>query len=103
MLCRIRVVWTDRTVGAAVLAVGVEDRKLMATGVLSEFQEQKEVRSEHRPWSGSRICGRGGAVLSNLDVDVLIQFVEPVLETCEGGEVRGTHIGEVRAWAIAFD
>ena len=36
-------------------------------------------------------------------MDVLIQFVEPMLEAGDRGEVWGLDIGEVRAWAIALD
>ena len=46
-----------------------------------------------------------GAFLSSADfyMDVFVEFIEPVLEAGERGEVRGTHIGEVRARPVAFD
>jgi hypothetical protein len=40
---------------------------------------------------------------ADFDVDVLIQFVEPVLEAGDRGEVWGLYIGEVRAWMRALD
>ena len=40
---------------------------------------------------------------ANIDADVFIQFVEPVLETGDRREVWSPHIGEVRAWVVALD
>jgi hypothetical protein len=39
----------------------------------------------------------------NLDFDILAKFDEAMLETCQSGEVRGIHTGEVRARSVTLD
>ena len=55
-------------------------------------------------WLGWTVFVEWDVCLSaNIDVDVFIEFVQPVLEAGDRREVWSPHVSEVRAWVVAFD